>query len=381
MVLSADYARNVQTHYLLSVDQNHAGDINYFNLAGANAAITATNSFLVASPGLLASSVPSAQEQRWGATPWPHQYQVITGYQVIPAWSHAPILAELPEPDALASCLSLNLRDATAAARDGMDVVAGRASVAVHGAARQCQERRRMTAGQTESLSTEGVRSLEVRWISRGELAGVVWHEEHRGGNFPREDLRIVSRGARHRHRATRRAMIRSAPQFILKGTRHQDRIDLPDAFENDFAGTRLIGLGDQFIQRVFKTLELRDLDVADLKQHLSAARHDAGLAWLEADCACGPDASRAGDFGKSRSDRAAQLDERDAGVPTYRHPGRTRVVLLAGEGDAILPDADDARDDPKMQAGLVEIIALLDMGFEIADVIFRRDRLTLLRR
>jgi hypothetical protein len=43
MVFSADYVRNVQTHYLLGVDQNHAGDINYFNLAGANAAINATN--------------------------------------------------------------------------------------------------------------------------------------------------------------------------------------------------------------------------------------------------------------------------------------------------------------------------------------------------
>jgi hypothetical protein len=43
MVLTVDYARNVQTHYLLGVDQNHAGDINYFNLAGANAAINATN--------------------------------------------------------------------------------------------------------------------------------------------------------------------------------------------------------------------------------------------------------------------------------------------------------------------------------------------------
>ncbi len=43
MVLSVDYARNVQTHYLLGVDQNHVGDINYFNLAGANAAINATN--------------------------------------------------------------------------------------------------------------------------------------------------------------------------------------------------------------------------------------------------------------------------------------------------------------------------------------------------
>ena len=43
MVFSADFVRNVQTHYLLGVDQNHAGDIRYFNLNGANAAINATN--------------------------------------------------------------------------------------------------------------------------------------------------------------------------------------------------------------------------------------------------------------------------------------------------------------------------------------------------
>jgi hypothetical protein len=42
MVLSVDFARNVQTHYLLGVDQNHAGDINYFNLAGAKQAIANT---------------------------------------------------------------------------------------------------------------------------------------------------------------------------------------------------------------------------------------------------------------------------------------------------------------------------------------------------
>jgi hypothetical protein len=42
MVLSVDFARNVQTHYLLGVDQNHAGDINYFNLTGAQKAIAKT---------------------------------------------------------------------------------------------------------------------------------------------------------------------------------------------------------------------------------------------------------------------------------------------------------------------------------------------------
>jgi len=43
MVVSADYVRNVQTHFLLGVDQNHAGDIRYFNKTGAAAAIATTN--------------------------------------------------------------------------------------------------------------------------------------------------------------------------------------------------------------------------------------------------------------------------------------------------------------------------------------------------
>jgi len=42
MVLSVDYIRNVQTHFLLGVDQNHAGDIRHFNPTGAAAAINAT---------------------------------------------------------------------------------------------------------------------------------------------------------------------------------------------------------------------------------------------------------------------------------------------------------------------------------------------------
>jgi hypothetical protein len=43
VVLSVDYIRNVQTHYLLGIDENHAGDIRYFNKNGALDAIAATN--------------------------------------------------------------------------------------------------------------------------------------------------------------------------------------------------------------------------------------------------------------------------------------------------------------------------------------------------
>ena len=42
MVFSADFLRNVETHALLAVDLNHAGDISNFNSANAQAAINAT---------------------------------------------------------------------------------------------------------------------------------------------------------------------------------------------------------------------------------------------------------------------------------------------------------------------------------------------------
>jgi hypothetical protein len=43
MIFSADFVRNVQTHYFLGIDENHTGDIHYFNKAAALQAISATN--------------------------------------------------------------------------------------------------------------------------------------------------------------------------------------------------------------------------------------------------------------------------------------------------------------------------------------------------
>jgi len=60
------------------------------------------------------------------------------------------------------------------AARGEIDDVAGMRAAAVHGAARQHQERRMTTDAPIEILSTGGVRILEVRWIFPGELASAV---------------------------------------------------------------------------------------------------------------------------------------------------------------------------------------------------------------
>jgi hypothetical protein len=42
LILSADFVRNVQTHYLLGVDENLTGDVRYFNKAAAQKAIART---------------------------------------------------------------------------------------------------------------------------------------------------------------------------------------------------------------------------------------------------------------------------------------------------------------------------------------------------
>lgn len=51
MILSADFVRNVQTHYLLGIDENHTGDTRFFNMTGALDAINATNAQFGCPPG------------------------------------------------------------------------------------------------------------------------------------------------------------------------------------------------------------------------------------------------------------------------------------------------------------------------------------------
>ncbi|HEX8817829.1 MAG TPA: carboxypeptidase regulatory-like domain-containing protein [Terriglobales bacterium] len=53
MVLTADFVRNVQTHYLLGIDANHAGDARYFDKSAALQAINVTNGQFGCGPGVI----------------------------------------------------------------------------------------------------------------------------------------------------------------------------------------------------------------------------------------------------------------------------------------------------------------------------------------
>src|SRR5262249_28216865 len=44
-------------------------------------------------------------------------------------------------------------------------------------------------------------------------------------------------------------------------------------------------------------------------------------------------------------------------------------VILLAGEADAVLPDADNGGDDADLEPARLQPLALFDMSLEIADV------------
>jgi hypothetical protein len=64
MVLSADYVRNVNLHFLLGVDVNHVGDVRFFNRANALAAISATNNSLGCGAATNAAAINCAIEKR-----------------------------------------------------------------------------------------------------------------------------------------------------------------------------------------------------------------------------------------------------------------------------------------------------------------------------
>jgi hypothetical protein len=56
-------------------------------------------------------------------------------------------------------------------------------------------------------------------------------------------------------------------------------------------------------------------------------------------------------------------------------------MILLAAEGDAVLPDADDRGDDTDAEIAAFQRPALLDMRFDISDMPPVRDCLPISRR
>jgi len=96
MVLSVDFIRNVQTHFLLGVDENHAGDISTFNVGGASAAIATTLANCGATSVVLSYSAPCPTDPANGTT------DIVNG---VPTW--------VPRPTNIADFASQGLGSST----------------------------------------------------------------------------------------------------------------------------------------------------------------------------------------------------------------------------------------------------------------------------
>jgi hypothetical protein len=60
MILSVDFVRNVQTHYFIGIDENHTGDVRYFNKAAAVRSISETNQSFNCGSGADSNSIQCA---------------------------------------------------------------------------------------------------------------------------------------------------------------------------------------------------------------------------------------------------------------------------------------------------------------------------------
>src|SRR5262249_55124934 len=81
------------------------------------------------------------------------------------------------------------------------------------------------------------------------------------------------------------------------------------------------------------------------------------------------PHRARASDFGKAVVNARGEPDHSDAGITAPHHARGAGVVLLAGQHHPVIPDTDDCLDDADAQPAGVKRVALLDMGFQIAEI------------
>ena len=108
---------------------------------------------------------------------------------------------------------------------------------------------------------------------------------------------------------------------------------------------------------------------VANLEQHFRASRDDARRTGIEGNAAGGPYRAWPAELRELIVDINAKPVERHAGVPANVHPRGAGVILLAIEGDPVLPDTYDGSDDADAEIAALECFALLNMRFEISDM------------
>ena len=193
--------------------------------------------------------------------------------------------------------------------------------------------------------------------------------EQHRGGQSLGEDLRVVAGAARHAHEQARRIALRRPLQRVLECRRPSASASSATGCVSVDPAGAFVGLGDQLFQRLLPAASTRG----------SASRNWNSISAPPGTMLGAPGSSRMrpvvhtlrgpATCGNRASIAAGQPHQRHAGILADRHARGAGVVLHALETDPVLPDADDAGDHAEAQAGRIELVALLDMRFQVAAV------------
>src|SRR5262249_52286548 len=155
----------------------------------------------------------------------------------------------------------------------------------------------------------------------------------------------------------------------LLEGGIHHGRCAGAKALDRDAARTPRGRIAGHALEPRLKPGNHGRIIVADLEQHFRRPRDDARRARIERDAACGPYRAGAAQLWKGIVDGDAESGKREPRVLANGHSCGAGMILRAGEGDAVLPDADDRCDDTDLQAATLQRFALLDMSFEVTEV------------
>lgn len=149
----------------------------------------------------------------------------------------------------------------------------------------------------------------------------------------------------------------------------HLVRLALRQNFELDPARPGLPRFRHQMLRRRAHPAKHRRVVIAHLQQHFRMIWDDAHLAGRKPNIAHRPDGALRRQLPESFVDRVGKGNQRRARVPANGHAGGARMIADAGKPHAVLMDADDAGDDAEVEAARLQIVALLDVGFQISEI------------
>ena len=174
-------------------------------------------------------------------------------------------------------------------------------------------------------------------------------HEHHRRRQLARERLRVVAGAQGMRMCLPGRVRFGRVVERVDAGARPSGPAWCASTVDAlDLAAAGALARRDQLVERRLAAGRARRIGVAQLEQRFGLAGNDAAGAPGSSDDRARWSTRCAGRRLRESAPSIA-LSSRtsaSAGIAPPRHGGRAGMVLLAADGEAVLPDADDRGDD-----------------------------------